>query len=58
MSNNCFPQDEGISSSEMDNTECSETPSEMSGSERTRPEDSKKASSVLDKKISIKKKVI
>jgi sterol 3beta-glucosyltransferase len=42
----------------MDNTECSETPSEVSGSERTRPEDSKKASSVLDKKMSIKKKVI
>ncbi|CAD6220208.1 unnamed protein product [Miscanthus lutarioriparius] len=56
VSNNCFPQDEGISSSEMDNTECSETPSEVSGSERTRPEDSKKPSSVLDK-ISIKKKL-
>uniref|UniRef100_A0A804ML81 sterol 3beta-glucosyltransferase n=1 Tax=Zea mays TaxID=4577 RepID=A0A804ML81_MAIZE len=48
VSNNCFPQDEGTSSSEMINTECSETSSEVSGSERTRPEHSKKASSVLE----------
>lgn len=58
VSNNCFPQDEGTSSCEMVNTECSETSSEVSGSERTRPEHSKKASSVLGKKISIRKKVI
>lgn len=57
VSNNCFPQDEGTSSSEMINTECSETSSEVSGSERTRPEHSKKASSVLGKKISIRKKL-
>ncbi|KAL6639462.1 hypothetical protein ACP70R_023192 [Stipagrostis hirtigluma subsp. patula] len=57
VSKNFFPQDEGASSSEMDNTECSETSSELSNSERTRPEDSKKASYILDKKISIKKKL-
>jgi len=57
VSNNCFPQDEGTSSSEMDNTECSETSSELSNSERSRPEGSKKISPILDKKISIKKKV-
>lgn len=54
---NCFPQDEGTSSSEMDNTEFSETSSELSNSERSRPEGSIKTSSILDKKISIKKKV-
>jgi hypothetical protein len=57
VSNNCFPQDEGTSSSEMDNTECFETSSELSNSERSRPEGSKKTSSILDKKISVKKKV-
>ena len=57
VSNNCFPQDEGTSSSEMDNTECSETSSELSNSERSRPEGSKKISPILDKKVSIKKNV-
>jgi len=57
VSNNCFPQDEGTSSSEMDNTECSETSSELSNSERSRPEGAKKTYPILDKKISIKKKV-
>lgn len=57
VSNNCSPQDEGTSSSEMDNTECSETTSDVSNSERTRPEESKKASCILDKKISIKRKL-
>ncbi|PUZ69385.1 hypothetical protein GQ55_2G103500 [Panicum hallii var. hallii] len=57
VSNNCFPQDEGTSSSEMDNTECFETSSELSNSERSRPEGSKKTSSILDKKISVKKKL-
>ncbi|CAN6180131.1 unnamed protein product [Urochloa humidicola] len=57
VSNNCFPQDEGTSSSEMDNAECSETSSELSNSERSGPEGSKKTSSTLDKKISIKKKL-
>ncbi|CAD6225932.1 unnamed protein product [Miscanthus lutarioriparius] len=56
VSNNCFPQDEGISSSEMDNTECSETPSEMSGSERTRPEDSKKHLPYLIRRYLLKRR--
>ncbi|KAJ1288393.1 hypothetical protein BS78_02G086100 [Paspalum vaginatum] len=55
--NDCSPQDEGTSTSEMDNTECSDTTSEVSNSERTRLEDSKKASCILDKKISIKNKL-
>ncbi|CAN6209965.1 unnamed protein product [Urochloa humidicola] len=57
VSTNCFPQDEGTSSTEMDNTECSETSSELSNPERSGPEGSKKTSSTLDKKISIKKKL-
>ncbi|RCV10464.1 hypothetical protein SETIT_2G114500v2 [Setaria italica] len=57
VSNICLPQDEGTSSSEMDNTECSETSSELSNSERSAPECSKKTSSTLDRKISIKKKL-
>ncbi|CAN6197592.1 unnamed protein product [Urochloa humidicola] len=56
VSNNCFPQDEGTSSSEMDNAECSETSSELSNSERSGTEGSKKTSSTLNKKLSIKKK--
>lgn len=58
VSNICFPQDEGTCSSEMDNTECSETSSELSNSGRSAPEGSKKTSATLDKKMSIKKKVI
>ncbi|KAL6871438.1 hypothetical protein ACP4OV_014267 [Aristida adscensionis] len=54
---NCYLQDEGTSSSEMDNAECSEISSELSNLDRARPEDSKKESATLDKKISIKKKL-